>query len=178
MKYTLPENINESPCFLVPMPAALIPLVAGALKHFEDRRVWSSDEDHEQAYNVFAELQGCFMKLCAEELIESNNRLYRMLDTAIFGVGYVVTSTDPLVVEPGIPPQRTMGIYGEDSILGRMERTKQLLENALNGTETPNYDRSNGIRDLLEQLTAAIQQTGQLDDDMLNKLAEIAVLVA
>lgn len=178
MKYTLPDNITESACYLVPIPAAIIPLVAGALKHFEDRRSWHSDDEHERAYNMFAELQACMLSLCVKDLIESNDRLYRMLDTAIFGTGYVVQSTDPLVVTPEIPPQRTMGIHDEASILGRMENMRQLLENALNGTETPQYDRANGVRDLLEQLITKLGETGQLDDEMLAKLIDIAVLLA
>ena len=178
MRYTFPPDYNERTCYLVPINAALIPLVAGALRFFERRGSWANDQDYERGYAAFAELQVCFMKACIDDLVESNNRLYRMLDTAIFGVGYTVESTDPLVVTPAIPPQRTMGIYDEASLLGRLENLKQLLENGLNGTETPQYDRQNGVRDLLEQLLTAIQQTGQLDDEMLAKLAEIALLVA
>lgn len=178
MQYEFPPDYDSSTCYLVPINATLIPMVAGALRWFEFRASWKSDQDYERGYNAFAELQVCMTKLCIDALIASNDRLYRMLDTAIFGVGYVVQSTDPLVVLPDIPPQRTMGIYDEASILGRMENLKQLLENGLNGTETPQYDRQNGVRDLLEQLLTAIQQTGQLDDEMLAKLAEIALLVA
>lgn len=178
MRYIFPADYGERTCYLVPVNAALIPLVAGALRFFERRGSWETDADYEQGYNAFAELQVCLMRACIDDLVESNNRLYRLLDTALFGTGYVVQSTDPLVVTPDIPPQRTMGIYDEASLLGRLENLKQLLENGLNGTETPNYDRQNGVRDLIEQLIAAIQQTGQLDDEMLAKLAEIALLVA
>lgn len=177
MAYTFPDSYPSEACYLVPIDAALLPLVAGALKHFEERRVWHSDEEHERAYNAFAEIQAAMTLLCAQELIESNNRIYRMLSTAIFGTEYTVQSDDPLVVLPELTPTHDLIIENDDSILGRMEMQKQLLENALNGTETPNYIRQNGVRDLLEQLITALQQTGQLDDDILAKLAEIAVLV-
>lgn len=164
-------------CELVTFPVAVVPYALGALEARTPRHIWA-EGSYVRGEQLIRRLQLALLCGGLQELLESNNRLYRMLDTAIFGTGYTVTSTDPLVVVPEIPPQRTMGIYGDDSILGRMEDMRQLLQNALNGTETPNYDRNNGVRDLLEQLVTAIQQTGQLDDDMLNKLAEIAVLVA
>ena len=164
-------------CELAVFPVAAVPYALGALESRTPRHIWA-DASYVRGEQLIRRLQLALLCGGLQELLESNNRLYRMLDTAIYGTGYVVQSTDPLVVEPAIPPQRTMGIHDEASILGRMENLKQLLENALNGTETPNYSRPNGIRDLIEQLTAALQETGQLDDEMLAKLAEIAVLVA
>lgn len=179
MRYTFPAEYDQAGCYLVPINAALIPLVAGALRHFEERRSWHSDEEHQRAYNAFAELQICMTKLCAEQLIESNDRLYRMLSTALYGRQYVVQSANPLVVAPPIAPTHDLAIEHADSVLGRMERLRQLLENALNGTSTPQYNRADGVRDLLEQLITALQQSDQqLDDEILAKLTEIAVLVA
>ncbi|MBK9943666.1 MAG: hypothetical protein IPP13_18825 [Kouleothrix sp.] len=177
MKYTLPDNIDASSCYLVPVPAALIPLVAGALKHFEDRRVWHTDAEYEQAYNAFAALQACFMKLCAEELIESNNRLYRLLDTALFGRTYTVESTDPLVVIPELEPARSINYENDASVLGKLDLLLQLTDNALNGTETPNYNYAPSVKALLQEVITALQNTGSLDADMLAKLSEIALLV-
>lgn len=164
-------------CELAIFPVAVVPYALGALEARAPRHIWA-DEHYVRGEQLIRRLQLALLCGGLQELLESNNRLYRMLDTAIYGVGYTVQSTDPLVVSPEIPPQRTMGIYDDSSILGRMESLKQLLENALNGTETPQYDRANGVRDLLEQLITAIQNSGQLDDEMLAKLAEIALLVA
>jgi len=178
-RITFPADYAERPCYLVAINASLIPYVAGALRFFEKRGTWSTDADYEAGYNAFAELQVCMMRLCVDDLIESNDRLYRMLDTALYGREYTVVSTDPvLVVEPPIAATHLLAIEQEDSILGRMEDMRQLLQNALNGTDTPLYDRANGVRDLLEQLITALEATGDLDDDMLAKLAEIALLVA
>jgi len=119
------------------------------------------------------------MKCCIDDLIASNDRLYRMVDTALYGTAYTIEETDPeLIVTPEISPVHALTIEHEDSILGRMEDMRQLLQNALNGTETPNYDRANGVRDLLESLLTAAEAEGSLDPDMLAKLAEIAVLLA
>jgi hypothetical protein len=162
----------------VAINASLIPLVAGALKHFEERRSWHDDAEYELAYNAFADLQRCFMKCCIDDLLASNDRLYRLIDTAIFGTEYSVISADPvLVVEPAIEPTHSLAIERDESILGRMEDMRQLLQNALNGTDTPLYDRANGVRDLLEQLITAAEAESELDPEMLAKLAEIAVLL-
>jgi hypothetical protein len=163
----------------VPINASLIPLVAGALKHFEERRSWNSDEEYEQAYNAFLELEICMTRLCVDDLIESNNQIYRLLSGALYGTEYSVVSTDPeLVIEPPIGSYHSLDYENENSILGRMEDMRQLLQNALNGTETPLYDRPNGVRDLLEQLITAAEAESNLDPEMLAKLAEIAVLIA
>lgn len=164
-------------CELAIFPVAVIPYALGALEARTPRHIWA-EESYVRGEQLIRRLQLALLCGGLQELKEQNDRLYRMLDTAIFGTGYTVESTDPLVVTPEIPPQKTMGIRDEASILGRMENLKQLLENALNGTETPNYDRPNGVRDLLEQLIAKLGETGQLDDEMLAKLAEIALLVA
>ena len=114
-----------------------------------------------------------------KELLERHDRMYRMLDTAIYGRVYSVVSTDPeLVVEPAIEPVHALAIEDPDSLLGRAEDMRQLLQNALNGTETSLYDRPDGVRDLLEQIKLAIEAGDDLDPEMLAKLGEIAVLLA
>lgn len=179
MRYTFPTDYAERKCYLVPINASLIPFVAGALKLFEERRSWHSDEEHEQAFNAFLELEICMTRLCIDDLIESNDRLYRMLGTALYGTEYTVVSTDPmLIVEP--PIEATHSIYFEnpDSILGRMEDMRQLLQNALNGTETSLYAEPLGVRELLANLITAVEAGGASDADMLAELIQIAGLLA
>jgi hypothetical protein len=178
MRYTFPADYAERPCYLVPINASLIPFVAGALKIFEERRSWHTDDEYEQAYNAFLELEICMTRLCLDELLESNDRLYRMIDTAIYGRIYSIVTSDPLVVEPAIEAVHALVIEDPDSLLGRAEDMRQLLQNALNGTETTFYDRALGVRDLLELIQAALEAEGSLDPDMLAKLAEIALLLA
>lgn len=179
MRYTFPIDYAERTCYLVPINASLIPLVAGVLKQFEERRSWNSDEEYEQAFNAFLDLEICMTRLCVDDLIESNNQIYRLLSGALYGTEYSVVSTDPvLVVEPPIDSYHLLDFENENSILGRMEDMRQLLQNALNGTETPLYDRTNGVRDLLEQLIAAVQAGDTNDEDMLAQLIQIAGLLA
>jgi hypothetical protein len=163
---------------MVPINASLIPFVAGALKIFEERRSWHDDTEYEQAFNAFVELEICMTRLCVDDLIESNDRLYRMLDAAIFGTAYEVTTSDPLVVEPIIWPTHTLEIADPLSIMGRMDDMSQLLQNALNGTSTTNYTDVPGIRELLANLITAVEAGGASDADMLAQLIEIGALLA
>lgn len=179
MKIAFPADYADRSCYLVAINASLIPLVAGALRFFEKRGTWLTDADYESGYNAFAELQVCMMRLCVDDLIESNDRLYRMLGTAIYGTEYSVVATEPeLIVTPAIEPTHLLTIENEESILGRMEDMRQLLQNALNGTDTPNYSDVPGIRELLTNLIAAVEAGGASDDDMLAQLVQIAGLLA
>ncbi len=104
MRYTFPPDYSERTCYLVPINVTLIPMVAGALRFFEKRGSWETEQDYEQGYTAFAELQVCLMKACIDDLVESNNRLYRLLDTALYGRVYQLVTTEPLTITPEIPP--------------------------------------------------------------------------
>jgi hypothetical protein len=177
-RIAFPTDYDERACYLVAINASLIPYVAGALRFYEKRGSWLTQADYEQGYNAFAHLQACMMKCCIDDLIESNDRLYRMVDTALYGTEYSVDSTDPLVVSPAIEPTHALVIERPDSILGRMEDSRQLLQNALNGTDTPNYSDTPGIRELLANLITAVEAGGASDEDMLAQLVQIAGLLA
>ncbi len=178
MQYTFPNDYEIRKCYLVAINASLIPLVAGRLHLFEERRAWHNDEEYHRGYNAIAELEACFMKLCVDDLIESNDRLYRLLDTALFGTEYTVVSTDPLEVSPEIQPTHNLEIIDQRAMLGRIRDLQQLLQNALNGTATDNYSRPQGVRDLLESMLAALQEQGNLDPEILARLVEIVGLLA
>ncbi len=178
MRYTFPTDYAERKCYMVPINASLIPFVAGALKIFEERRSWHDDAEYELAYNAFVELEICMTRLCVDDLIESNDRLYRMLDTAIFGTSYEVTGDDPLTVEPIIFPTHTLDIADPASIMGRLEDSRQLLQNALNGTTTDLYSDVPGIRELLANLITAVEAGTTSEADVLAELVQIAGLLA
>lgn len=174
MRYEFPIGFDGAKCFLAGINATFLPIVGGQLAVMEHPRSWANDDDYHRGYNVIVALEASLMLNCVDKIVESNDRLYRMLDTAIYGVGYVVESTDPLVVTPGIPPQRTLGIYDEGSILGRIDDLQQLLQNALNGTETPHYDAVPGIRALLQSIIDAL---GADDTDLEGILAQLELVV-
>jgi hypothetical protein len=165
-------------CELAVFPVAVVPYALAALEHRIPPYVWA--DDHElRGTQLIRSLQVAILCGGMTELLESQDRVYRLLATALYGDEYEVTSTDPvLVVEPQIWPTHDIAIVNPDSILGRMEDMKQLLQNALNGTATTNYDRVDGIRDILEQLLLAVQESDDLDPEIVAKLAELVVLLA
>jgi hypothetical protein len=162
-------------CELAVFPVAVVPFALGALEYRIPKYVWA-DDSYARGVQLIRSLQMAILCGGMKELIESQDRMYRMLGTAIYGTVYEVVATDPeLIVTPIIEPTHLLEIENDESILGRMELMKQLLENGINGTATPNYDRENGIRDLLELIKAAIEAESDIDADMLAKLAEIAL---
>jgi hypothetical protein len=78
-------------------------MVAGALLHFQQRGYWQTETDYQQGYNAFAELQASMTNNCLTELIESNNRLYRLIDASLNGTTYTADGSTPPVVSPAIP---------------------------------------------------------------------------
>jgi hypothetical protein len=164
-------------CEIAVFPIAVVPFALGALEYRIPRYVWA-DDSYLRGVQLVRSLQMALLYGGLREITDRQDALYRMLDVAIFGTSYTVVSDDPLIVEPLVSPTHTLDILDDTSILGRLELQKQLLENALNGTETSNYDRVNGVRDLLEAIQAAIEAETDLDPEMLAKLAEIALALA
>jgi len=163
-------------CELAAFPVAVVPYALAALEHRIPKYIWDS-ASYVRGVQLIRSLQMAILCGGMVDLIESNDRIYRMLDTALYGTDYSVISTDPLVVEPAIEATHALTIEHPDSLLGRAEDLRQLLQNGLNGTATTLYDRELGIRDLLELIKAAVEASDTLDPDMLAKLAEIALLL-
>lgn len=165
-------------CELVTFPVAVVPYALGALEYRIPKYIWSED-GYLRGVQLIRSLQMALLCGGMKELIESQDRIYRMLGTALFGTEYSIVATEPeLIVTPILEPTHALTIENDESILGRMEVLKQLLENGINGTDTPNYSRENGIRDLLELIQAAVEAESNLDPEMLAKLAEIALALA
>lgn len=164
-------------CEIAVFPVGVVPFALAALEYRIPRYVWH-DDSYLRGVQLIRSLQMAILCGGMDRLIESNDRIYRLLNTAIYGTSYSVVSSDPLIVEPALAPARDLTIEDDDSIIGRMELNKQLLENALNGTGTPNYDRLNGVRDLLEQIKTALEADDDLDAEQLAQLVQIVGLLA
>lgn len=179
MPFSFPIGYRETTCYLVPVRAALIPFLAGALRIYEAREAWQTEADYNAAYNAFAELEASLMKNCIDELVESNRQIYRLVDSAFYGRTYTVVDSDPLVVAPSIPavPDATLG--GIPGTLSRLKRINELLENALLGYQFDDLPTRAGMIAMLEIIISELQvPDATLDDEMLAKLAEIAGLLA
>jgi hypothetical protein len=156
MAETFPTDWRDQPCFLAVVPKPLVPYVGGLLKILEQRGFWLTEADYERGYTAVIELEACLMATCLQDLIESNNRLYRMLDTGIYGREYTIESTDPLVVTPDIPAARPIAFEDQDSLLGRLDRLTQLLDNTFNAASTSLYSYSPSVKEQLQSILDAL----------------------
>jgi hypothetical protein len=177
MAETFPSDWRDQPCFLVAVPAPLVPYASGLLKILEQRGFWEPGS-YVDAYQAVIELEECFMSACLNTLFEKQDAMYRLLNTALFGQLYETTSTDPLVVTPAIEPHVTLDVLDQDSIMGRIDRLVQLVDNAINGTSTPLYTYSPSVKALLQSIIDALA-TDETDlSDILAQLEIVAGLLA
>jgi len=174
---TFPEDWRDEPCFLVQIPRSLVPFVGGLLKLPEQRGFWATQADYERGYQATIELEGCLMATCLNDFMEKQDELYRLVNTAMFGVAYTTVSTDPLVVTPPITPHVNLDIHDQDSLMGRLDRLTQLVDNRLAGTDTPLYDELPGIKQQLEAIIAAMGDDTDLTT-IISDLEGIALLLA
>jgi len=177
MAETFPEDWRDQPCYLVPIPKPLIPLVGGMVRMLEYRGFWLSNGDYERGYTAIVEFEANLAMNCITEITERQDALYRMLNTGMFGVTYATTSTEPLIVEPAIAPHVTLDLHSQDSLLGRVDRLTQLVDNRLAGTETDLYSDLPGIKQQLEEIIAALGEGTDLTE-VISNLEAIALLLA
>jgi hypothetical protein len=178
MRYTFPATYDTAPCYLVPINGALIPLVAGALKQFEERRCWNSDEEYERAYNAFAALEAQMTVCTMQSFLNSNDRLYRLLDSALYGRTYTVETSDPLTIVPPIadvpvpldPPAGVVGML--DQLPGVLDPGwfgwgghKATIADIVRALRVGNSDTGDSIVSTLEGILGAggnVAQIGEL----------------
>jgi hypothetical protein len=146
------------------------------MKLAEQRGFWLTETDYQNGYTAVIEMEACLMSTCLNVLFQKQDELYRMLNTGIFGVTYATVSEDPLVVTPAIAPHVTLDVHDQDSIMGRLDRLTQLVDNRLAGTETPLYDELPGIKQQLEDIIAALGDTSDLTT-IISDLEAIALLL-
>jgi hypothetical protein len=170
---TFPEDWREQPCFLVSIPRPLVPYVGGLLKIAENKGFWASHTDYSRGYTAVVELEACLVSTCLNVLLEQNDALYRLLNTALLGVAYTTVSEDPLVVTPAIAPHVNLDVHDQDSIMGRLDRLTQLIDNSVNGTETPLYTYDPSVKALLQGI---IDGLGSDTTDLDGILAQLEIV--
>ena len=172
---TAPEPPYE--CELAVFPITVIPFALGALEERCKRFIWDSVEDWRRGEQLIRELQKNMLEGCLDKLIESNNRIYRLLDYTLMGHTYAVTSTEPLVIEPSIPdiPDTTAL---EPGLVARMALLQKSVDNAFNGTLYSEYTNPVSIRNQLQQLIDKSTANNEMDAEMIAYLADLLVLLA
>jgi hypothetical protein len=103
--------------------------------------------------------------------------LYRLLDSSLNGAVYI---TDEIAGQTIIiPPIPLVPTAPGRSIHSRLERIEYMFDNAYNGAvHAPDFLNATGVRQQIADLITAVQATGQLDDDALASLVQIAGLLA
>lgn len=173
------ENYEAADCVLVPINATLVPFISGALEKYFQREYWRSPEDYWQAYNAFSELRACMTGRCIKEYIESNNRIYRLLDSALNGTAYQVV-TDPdtqeQTITPAIPAAPALFNPTGLGLRARLERVVRLLDNlitgatyAVNDDDIRNTALADGdsLRGLVRDVRFALRGNDQPEDNVL-----------
>jgi hypothetical protein len=143
----------------------------------ESRGFWASQEDFQRGYTAIIEWEACLMTTCLDVLLQQNDALYRLVNTALLGVAYTTVTEDPLVVTPAIAPHVNLDIHDQDSLMGRIDRLTQLIDNRIAGTDTPLYDELPGVKQQLEDIIAALGEGTDLTE-VISNLEAIALLLA
>lgn len=166
------------------------------------RYPWRTREDWYNGYQAFAELEEMLMNGCLQQLLESNNRLYRLLDTALNGTQYSAAGD---VITPAIPAVPPDSATATNAMRAHISRMWQLLENDIAGvTAGPNESivgapalpddgtarqllrrlavglDGNGTPAPDDNLLTALRGTAQADTDrnVIDKIAELDLLLA
>lgn len=88
-------------CELAVFPVAVVPYALGALESRVYKYIWS-DEGYLRGVQLIRSMQMSLLCGGMKELTDGQDRLYRLLDTALTGRVYSVESTEPLVITPAI----------------------------------------------------------------------------
>lgn len=65
-----PTDVEDSDCILLFVPAALVPIIGALFSQLEKRERWATNDDYEQGYRAFTELQDQLMNNCMKTLID------------------------------------------------------------------------------------------------------------
>lgn len=174
---TFPDDWRDQPCAIAFVPVPLVPFVSGLTKILENRGFWASEADYIAGSTATIEFRECIAMACVQDITDRQDALYRLINTAFYGVTYDTVTTDPLVVTPPITPHVTLDIHDYASIQGRLEDLQQMLNNALTGAETPHFSNEPSIRFQLQEIIDAIGSGTDLTE-VLADLEAIAVLLA
>lgn len=171
--------IPRSDAVLVCIPIDYIPFFRTFFESMQRRQTWRTDADFITAYQVFAQIEVDMTNGCISDLIESNNRLYRLLDAALFGRSYTLADDDPLTIYPVIPAVPVLTLGAQPSLLSRAKRINEVVENALNGDIFADLSNNTSMRAQLQTIIEKLETSGgALDDDMLAQLELIVGLLA
>lgn len=176
MRLDFPDDYGTRGCALVAIDISLLPIVAGTIAVLEEEWVWN-EEDYPQAYQAIAEMEACMTALCLQQLVESNNRLYRLIDWSLNGRVYDAGDSPPDSITPAIPDVPNTDISSPGMVRTQVV-IRNMLSNALNGDVNSDFDILPSIRDQLQSIIDGLAADDTDVSDMLEQLELIAALLA
>lgn len=151
---------------LLCVPIGFIPFYRRFFELLQQRSTWADRESWWRGYQLAAESEECLMSGCIDKLLESNDRIYRLLERSLMGTAYVATPdaidpvNNPPIITPAladVPPALAVA----PGLLARVERLLMLTDNLTTGrvygfdAQNPGevlLADNNGVRHALEEL--------------------------
>jgi hypothetical protein len=143
----------------------------------EKRGFWATEADYVSGYTATLELEACLMATCLDELLARQDGLYRLVNTALFGQTYETDGLVPPTYTPSIEPFVSLDVLDQNSVMGRIDRLTQLIDNRIAGTATTLYTDTPGVKQQLEAIIAALGEGTDLTE-VISELEAIALLLA
>jgi|EndMetStandDraft_7_1072992.scaffolds.fasta_scaffold68607_2 hypothetical protein len=174
-RLSFPSDYGTRGCALVAVDLSLLPIIAGLIKPLEQERLWVT-EDYEAAYRAITALEACMTALCVQDLVESNNRLYRLIDAGLFGRAYDAGAEPPGTITPIIPDVPDLS-FADPGLLGKVEYLSQAFQSFVGGIDTANFIGTPNVLGLLQAIIDALAAEDTDLGDLLSQLELIAALL-
>lgn len=174
--FTFPPDYDPQKCAVVFIPVALMPFIAGAVAGLRERPYWDTSADWISAYSAFTQVEAYLMQHCAEDFTKGIDRLYMLLDSALYGHTYNA-SGEPLVITPPIPDVPDTASLPE-GLVDRARRLFEMLDNSINGSIYIDFSDENSIKARLQAINDAILADDEIEAEQLQELIQILAALA
>lgn len=167
---------------LIELDTASIPYLLGSMWTREQRYHWITADDARDGRQMLAK-QGAAMLLgAADRIIESVDRVYRLIDVVNNGAVYTYsglgTLASPYVYSPGLPVVPSAAPGDEPSVKFSLEKLLRLQDNLTNGTTYGDAPDDRNFRQQLDDIKAALESGESLDPEILAELVQILAALA
>lgn len=173
-----PTDYDSRSCVLVPINVAMVPILSGALLRLSSASVWANDDSYERGYNALAEVLICMTGTCTQGLQQSLDRLFMLLDGALYGRQYSLANPETGEIVPPLPEVPDTSASVGQALAVILPLLQRQNHNALTGAIYPDAPNPRGIRQQLDELIAAVQAGAADDEDVLAALLQIVALLA
>jgi hypothetical protein len=169
-------DISQADCAVLAVPVPMLPFLLGALAQLKDQRYWETDQDWQAAYEAIAAIEASAMTACISDLIESNNRIYRLLDWSLNGNVYSAGDNPPETITPSIPAVPSEDTF-EPGLVREIFKLRLLLDNVFNADINQDYVNPVSVRDQLQAIIDALAADDADITNILEQLEAIALLL-